>query len=79
MKGRGKGSGVPIDQPFANILDFRGGRIWRSRVYLDRAEGFRFAGLSEIAGHASVEGAANPGVLESSCRPRSCGSPRADY
>jgi ketosteroid isomerase-like protein len=47
LKGRGKGSGVPVDQPFANILDFRGDRIWRSRVYLDRAEGLRVAGLSE--------------------------------
>jgi ketosteroid isomerase-like protein len=47
MKGRGKSSGVPVDQPFANILDFRGDRIWRSRVYLDHAEGLRAAGLSE--------------------------------
>ena len=47
MNGRGKSSGVPVDQPFANILDFRGDRIWRSRVYLDRAEGLRAAGLSE--------------------------------
>jgi ketosteroid isomerase-like protein len=47
MKGRGKGSGVPVDQPFASVLDFRGDRIWRSRVYLDRAEGLRAAGLSE--------------------------------
>ena len=47
MKGRGKGSGVPVDQPFANILDFRGDRIWRSQGYLDRAEGLRAAGLSE--------------------------------
>jgi ketosteroid isomerase-like protein len=36
-----------VDQPFANILDFRGDRIWRSRVYLDRAEGLRAAGLSD--------------------------------
>jgi ketosteroid isomerase-like protein len=47
LKGRGKGSGVPVDQPFAGILDFRGDRIWRHRVYLDRAEGLRAAGLSE--------------------------------
>ena len=47
IKGRGKGSGAPVDQPFAAILDFRGDRIWRSRVYLDRAEGLRAAGLSE--------------------------------
>ena len=47
MKGRGKGSGVPVDQPFATILDFRADRISRSWVYLDRAEGLRAAGLSE--------------------------------
>jgi ketosteroid isomerase-like protein len=47
MKGRGKGSGVPVDQPFASILDFRGDRIRRDRVYLDHAEGLRVAGLSE--------------------------------
>jgi limonene-1,2-epoxide hydrolase len=47
MKGRGKGSGVPVDAPYAGILDFRGDRIWRHRVYFDRAEGLRAAGLSE--------------------------------
>jgi ketosteroid isomerase-like protein len=47
LKGRGKGSGVPVDQPCVAILDFRGDRIWRNRVYLDRAEGLRAAGLSE--------------------------------
>jgi ketosteroid isomerase-like protein len=47
LKGRGKGGGVPVDQPFACILDFRGDRIWRCRVYLDHAEGLRAAGLTE--------------------------------
>jgi ketosteroid isomerase-like protein len=47
LKGRGKGSGAPVDTPSVNIFDFRGDRIWRSRVYLDRAEGLREAGLSE--------------------------------
>jgi ketosteroid isomerase-like protein len=47
LRGRGKGSGAPVDQPFACILDFRRERIWRSRVYLDHAEGLREAGLSE--------------------------------
>ena len=47
MKGRGKASGVPVDQPFVTIVDFRGDRIWRSQVYLDHAEGLRAAGLSE--------------------------------
>ena len=47
MQGRGKASGVPVDSPYVTILDFRGDRIWRSRVYLDRAEGLRVAGLHE--------------------------------
>ena len=49
--GRGKGSGVPVDQPTVGILDFRGDRIWRLRAYFDRAEGLRAAGLSEEAPH----------------------------
>jgi ketosteroid isomerase-like protein len=47
LKARGKGSGVPVDQPFVTILDFRGDRTWRSRVYLDHAEGLRAVGLTE--------------------------------
>jgi ketosteroid isomerase-like protein len=47
LKGRGKGSGVPVDAPMANILDFRDGRIWRARVYLDLAEALRVAGVSD--------------------------------
>jgi ketosteroid isomerase-like protein len=47
LRGRGKGSGAPVDQPGACILDFRGERIWRNRVYLDRAEAMRAAGLPE--------------------------------
>jgi ketosteroid isomerase-like protein len=47
LQGRGKGSGVPVVQSYASILDLRGDRIWRSRVYLDPAEGLRAAGLSE--------------------------------
>jgi ketosteroid isomerase-like protein len=45
--GRGRGSGAPVDQPYAGIFDFRGDRIWRYRAYFDRAEGVRAAGLSE--------------------------------
>jgi len=47
MKGRGKRSGAPIDQPFATILDFRGDRVSRFRGYHDRAEALRAAGLEE--------------------------------
>jgi ketosteroid isomerase-like protein len=47
IKGRGKGSGAPVEQPYVGIFDFRGDRVSRYRVYLDRAEGLREAGLSE--------------------------------
>ena len=47
LTGRGKGSGAPVDQPYAGILDFRGDRIWRYRAYFDCAEGLRAAGLPE--------------------------------
>jgi ketosteroid isomerase-like protein len=46
LKGRGRASGAPVDQPIANLFDFRGDRIWRSRVFFDHAEGLRAAGLS---------------------------------
>jgi ketosteroid isomerase-like protein len=45
--GRGRGSGAQVDAPLAAIFDFRGDRIWRSRGYVDRAEGLRVAGVSE--------------------------------
>jgi ketosteroid isomerase-like protein len=47
LKGRGKGSGAAVDQPCISILDFRGERVWRARVYLDHAKGLRVAGLPE--------------------------------
>jgi ketosteroid isomerase-like protein len=47
LYGRGKESGARVDAPAWNVLDFRDGRIWRSRVYFDRAEAFRAAGVSE--------------------------------
>ncbi|HEX3511859.1 MAG TPA: nuclear transport factor 2 family protein [Solirubrobacteraceae bacterium] len=51
FQGRGRGSGAPVDAPIAMLVDFRGGRIWRSRVYLDRAEALRGAGVSEQTPH----------------------------
>jgi ketosteroid isomerase-like protein len=47
LSGRGKASGAQVDAPAWNLLDFRGDRFWRSRVYFDRAEAFRAAGVSE--------------------------------
>jgi ketosteroid isomerase-like protein len=47
LKTRGRGSGVPIDSPWAGIYDFRGGEISRIRTYLDHGEALRVVGLEE--------------------------------
>ena len=47
MKGRGKGSGAPIDQPFATIVDFRGDRVSAFSGGITIAPRTAVAGLSE--------------------------------
>jgi ketosteroid isomerase-like protein len=47
IEGRGRGSGVPVDAPFGVVIDFRDGKISRTRSYLDHGEALRAAGLSE--------------------------------
>ena len=47
LVGRGKGSGAPVEQPYVGVFEFRGDRISRYRVYLDRAEGLRAVGLAQ--------------------------------
>jgi ketosteroid isomerase-like protein len=47
LQGRGRGSGAQVDTPMANVMDFRGGRIWRARVYFDRSEALKAVGLEE--------------------------------
>ena len=44
---RGRGSGVPVNTPLGVVFDFRGGKISRSRTYLDHGEALRAAGLTE--------------------------------
>jgi uncharacterized protein len=44
---RGKGSGMTVDAPTGAVFDFRDGKVSRVRLYLDRAEALRAAGLSE--------------------------------
>jgi ketosteroid isomerase-like protein len=43
--GRGKGSGVPVDQPVAIVWTLRDGLIWRGQAFLDRREALVAAGL----------------------------------
>jgi ketosteroid isomerase-like protein len=44
LKTRGRGSGVPIDEPWGGVYDIRGGKISRIRTYLDHDEALRAAG-----------------------------------
>ena len=45
--GRGKESGVPVDQAIAIVLTVRDGLIWRGQVYLDQSEALEAVGLRE--------------------------------
>jgi ketosteroid isomerase-like protein len=46
--GKGKGSGIEIDQPTAHVFTLRGGRVIRWELgYTDRQDAFEAAGLSE--------------------------------
>ena len=47
IEGRGRGSGVPVDSPMGAVFDFRGGKVWRARSYLDHGDALRAAGLAE--------------------------------
>jgi ketosteroid isomerase-like protein len=47
FRGKGKASGVEIDDPFFWVYELRGGRLYRISEYTDRAEALEAAGLSE--------------------------------
>jgi ketosteroid isomerase-like protein len=44
---RGRGSGVPVDAPWAGIFAVRGAKVSSIRTYLDHDDGLRAAGLME--------------------------------
>jgi ketosteroid isomerase-like protein len=46
LEARGRGSGVPVDSPWAGVFDLRAGEVSRIRTYLDHGEAMRAAGLS---------------------------------
>jgi ketosteroid isomerase-like protein len=46
-RGRGKGSGAPIDERLGMVLRLRNGRVWRSETYSTVADALKAAGLSE--------------------------------
>jgi ketosteroid isomerase-like protein len=41
------GGGFPVDQTFAHLYFFEGGKVRRIRQYMSRAEGLEAAGLRE--------------------------------
>jgi ketosteroid isomerase-like protein len=47
LRGRGKGSGAPIDVPQAHVWRFRGGQVDLWHAYFDRDEALKAVGLEE--------------------------------
>ena len=47
LRGRGKGSGVPVNASLGMLFDFRDGQISRIRGFLGHDEALRAAGLAE--------------------------------
>jgi ketosteroid isomerase-like protein len=47
MEGRGRSSGVEVNAAYTMIVEFRAGRVSRTRAYLDHAEALRAAGLAQ--------------------------------
>jgi ketosteroid isomerase-like protein len=47
QRGRGKGSGVEIENRLTAVVSLRSGKIVRGQVYLDQAEALKAAGLRE--------------------------------
>ena len=45
VEGHGKGSGVPVNMPLAQVYDFRDGKVCRIRSYLDHGEVLEAVGL----------------------------------
>jgi ketosteroid isomerase-like protein len=45
IEGRGRGSGVRVDSPMGAIVDFRDGKVWRARSYLDHGQALKAAEL----------------------------------
>jgi ketosteroid isomerase-like protein len=48
-RGRGKGSGIPLEQSGANLVTVGAGRIVHIRMYVNRQEALEAAGIQESA------------------------------
>jgi ketosteroid isomerase-like protein len=47
LKARGRGSGAPVDQPWAMVITLRDGKLIASRTFLDRNRALKAVGLEE--------------------------------
>ncbi|MGA9372723.1 MAG: nuclear transport factor 2 family protein [Solirubrobacterales bacterium] len=47
VRGRGRVSGAEIDSPIGFVIEFRNGKVFRMRDYLDSQEALEAAGLGE--------------------------------
>ena len=47
VRGRGRGSGAEIESPHATVVEFKNGKGFRIRTYLDPKDAFEAAGISE--------------------------------
>jgi ketosteroid isomerase-like protein len=47
IRGRGKGSGVPVEVPYAHVFKFREGKIVQIQDYPNKEAALKAAGLSE--------------------------------
>jgi ketosteroid isomerase-like protein len=45
--GRGKRSGVPVEQRYSHVWTLRNGKLWRLRIYASKDEALKAVGLSE--------------------------------
>ena len=54
-RGRGKGSGAPFDQRFAQVMTLSRGRIVRWEIFQDVARALEAVGLSEQDAHADEQ------------------------
>jgi ketosteroid isomerase-like protein len=47
LKARGRGSDVPVDQPWAMVIRLRDGRLISTHTFLDRDAALKAVGLEE--------------------------------
>jgi ketosteroid isomerase-like protein len=47
LRGRARGSGVPVEFPLAHVFRFRGAQVDRWHAYADRREALKAVGLEE--------------------------------